>query len=1011
MTTHPTPPTAKRAVSSQNISPLITLAVLLANLLAAWNTQAQSPDVVNAALDTSGLEFEADGNWEPQSAVTADGIDALASASIADAEAAEIYLAIEGPLSGSFWWKVSSEEDFDFLYLLLDGELHAEISGEVDWEQVTVELGDGLHELSWIYEKDDEGSGGQDKAWLDGFQFGDEEPEPNTPLQITNQPSSLSVQEEASATFSVEVTGGTGAIEYQWFKNEEAITGATDASYTIASATKQHEGSYAVVASVSEDEFVVSNPASLTVTEGGGTTNPGNNGNTWTILIYGHADHNLSYSLVRDMLEMEQCGSAEGFNIVLQTDFNASDRDFASFAVESGISQSVHSGITRYLVGNDTDNNPNTFNSQQIGRLPESMNMDLDSTLKDFLNWGFKTYPADRYGVVFWNHGGQWEGFGGDTQDGTTHTDGLSTAVIKKALNDTMSQNSVSKLDFIAFDTCLMGGAEVLVDFVGYCDLFIANAELDYGDGLDYGGELNLLKQDPTMDIMEFGRNEVPVWDAHHQTQVDQALKVHATFDLNKFAAFSQNLNQLAKGLRTALGSGNNAPLSLQRQTVHYNIGSLQEINKPTDYIDLGEFADRIANHASFNANVKTSAQAVSRSIDDMVLGMSAGTKRKGRVHGLSIYFPTKGVTEDNVYLDLAFNALPDAAWQGFMGDVARAYGADTGGPGVTVGNSGSVRRNSGSNRGAGGVVFVGSLDDPASLVFNLKDGSDAYGFYAALVSNLETEDPNEHVYLGEIATGLADGPGDYELYWDTTAVTISSSPEDGQPYLGGWYQESGSDIMISYADYVAPGETEPVEVILLTELGEESGQIIQVLDSAADTLSAVADIQLAPGGKLIPVYYTENRVGDPENWDVYDVFFDDNFVLIPEDGLAGIKVEYLPVFLGDYTVEIAVTDIFDNQSDILTFPVLVLDDITKLPKTPTLAVSQSTLGEIRISWPQVDGGLFTLEVTSAIGGEWTPVDNANIGFDETNGLEFFTAPTNEQQQFFRLSRKVAEQQ
>ena len=125
---------------------------------------------------------------------------------------------------------------------------------------------------------------------------------------------------------------------------------------------------------------------------------------------------------------------------------------------------------------------------------------------------------------------------------------------------------------------------------------------------------------------------------------------------------------------------------------------------------------------------------------------------------------------------------------------------------------------------------------------------------------------------------------------------------------------------------------------------------------------------------------------------------------------MAGIKVEYLPVFLGDYTVEIAVTDIFDNQSNILNFPVLVLEDITKLPKTPTLAISQNIAGELRISWPQVDGGLFSLEVTSNLGGEWAPVDNANIGFDETNGLEFFTASTTEKQKFFRLSRKVAEQ-
>ncbi|XOV71718.1 MAG: hypothetical protein ACFHW5_00640 [Verrucomicrobiota bacterium] len=36
--------------------------ILIATFLVAWNTQAQSPDVVNTALDTSSLEFEADGN-------------------------------------------------------------------------------------------------------------------------------------------------------------------------------------------------------------------------------------------------------------------------------------------------------------------------------------------------------------------------------------------------------------------------------------------------------------------------------------------------------------------------------------------------------------------------------------------------------------------------------------------------------------------------------------------------------------------------------------------------------------------------------------------------------------------------------------------------------------------------------------------------------------------------------------------------------------------------------------
>ncbi len=61
MNPHPTPLTVKRAVSSQKMSLCKALTVLIATFLVAWNTQAQSPDVVNTALDTSGLEFEAEG--------------------------------------------------------------------------------------------------------------------------------------------------------------------------------------------------------------------------------------------------------------------------------------------------------------------------------------------------------------------------------------------------------------------------------------------------------------------------------------------------------------------------------------------------------------------------------------------------------------------------------------------------------------------------------------------------------------------------------------------------------------------------------------------------------------------------------------------------------------------------------------------------------------------------------------------------------------------------------------
>ena len=70
---------------------------------------------IGEALDTNHLNWESTGHWISQSEVTYDNQDALASGTIEDEEAAELSLKVVGPLEGSFWWKVSSEEDFIFL--------------------------------------------------------------------------------------------------------------------------------------------------------------------------------------------------------------------------------------------------------------------------------------------------------------------------------------------------------------------------------------------------------------------------------------------------------------------------------------------------------------------------------------------------------------------------------------------------------------------------------------------------------------------------------------------------------------------------------------------------------------------------------------------------------------------------------------------------------------------------------------------------------------------------------
>jgi hypothetical protein len=91
-------------------------------------------------------------------------------------------------------------------------------------------------------------------------------PPANTAPTITAQPASLTVAAGSSATFSVTATGNP-APTYQWKKGATAISGATNASYTIASVVTGDAATYTVVATNSAGS-VTSSGATLTVSSG-----------------------------------------------------------------------------------------------------------------------------------------------------------------------------------------------------------------------------------------------------------------------------------------------------------------------------------------------------------------------------------------------------------------------------------------------------------------------------------------------------------------------------------------------------------------------------------------------------------------------------------------------------------------------------------------------------------------------------------------------------------------------
>ncbi|MCF8367390.1 MAG: T9SS type A sorting domain-containing protein [Bacteroidales bacterium] len=85
----------------------------------------------------------------------------------------------------SFWYKVSSENNYDYLSFYIDGSLQDEWSGIVPWTEYITVVGVGSHTFTWEYNKDISVSSNEDACWVDYITFPPEEIEANFAADTT----------------------------------------------------------------------------------------------------------------------------------------------------------------------------------------------------------------------------------------------------------------------------------------------------------------------------------------------------------------------------------------------------------------------------------------------------------------------------------------------------------------------------------------------------------------------------------------------------------------------------------------------------------------------------------------------------------------------------------------------------------------------------------------------------------------------------------------------------------
>jgi hypothetical protein len=136
-----------------------------------------APGSLSEALDTA-LSFTTGGsaNWFSQTTTSYYDGDAAQSGDMPFSYTSQdswIQTTVSGTGTVKFYWKVSSEEGYDYLQFRIDGLIeHRRISGAVDWQEETYTISTpGLHTLRWQYVKDGSIDRGSDCGWVDKVEW------------------------------------------------------------------------------------------------------------------------------------------------------------------------------------------------------------------------------------------------------------------------------------------------------------------------------------------------------------------------------------------------------------------------------------------------------------------------------------------------------------------------------------------------------------------------------------------------------------------------------------------------------------------------------------------------------------------------------------------------------------------------------------------------------------------------------------------------------------------------
>ena len=279
----------------------------------------------------------------------------------------------------------------------------------------------------------------------------------------------------------------------------------------------------------------------------------------WTIMIY-MAGNTLEYEPRYGILGFASDDIAEMLSVDGQS-------EYVNIIIETG--GSYHWGnelipyqrIGRFHIANGE------LVSEEDSYLLEDDNMGEQSTFESFLRWGLEEYPAEKTGVVMWNHGGALDGVCFDRRH---QDDGILNSEMFAACENVFDEYNIQKLEFIGYDACLMQVQDIAEFNSHRFNYMIASPEVETGDGWSYDAWLPALYADmPTTTILEAiadGLMDVEV------SPYDPWLPMISVLDLSKMSTYYTKFEALFSDMyEMAIGRINEFEIAAMASFRFYN--------------------------------------------------------------------------------------------------------------------------------------------------------------------------------------------------------------------------------------------------------------------------------------------------------------------------------------------------------------------------------------------------------------------------------------------------------